>query len=152
MNFEEKAVLVTGASSGLGAATVRRLAALGADVYAASRDQDKLAGVAESCTGLPGRVTTGHLDVTDPNSCREAVAAAVTLHGRLDALINNAGRHDFRVTTEVTDQQWDHDIATNLGGAFHCSRAAIPHLLESGGAIVNVSSVAGQVGEAYSAA
>ncbi|HWU31341.1 MAG TPA: SDR family NAD(P)-dependent oxidoreductase [Marmoricola sp.] len=152
MSFEGKTALVTGASSGLGAATVRLLAARGADVYAASRDQQRLAEVAESCADLPGSVTIGRLDVASPASCREAVAAATALHGRLDVLVNNAGRHDFRVTTEVTDEQWDHDIATNLSGAFHCARAAIPQLLESGGAIVNVSSVAGQVGEAYSAA
>lgn len=152
MNFDGKSVLVTGASSGLGAATVQRFAALGADVYAASRDVEKLAAVAASCEELPGRVNVGRLDVADPSSCREAVAAAVATYGRLDVLVNNAGRHDFRVTTEVTDEQWDHDIATNLSGAFHCSRAAIPHLLEVGGAIVNVSSVAGQMGEAYSAA
>lgn len=152
MSFDGKSVLVTGASSGLGAATVRRFAAAGADVYAASRDQEKLSEVAASCAELSGRVRTGFLDVADPASCRAAVAAAVAETGRLDTLVNNAGRHDFRITTEVTDEQWDHDIAVNLSGAFHCSRAAIPHLLESGGAIVNVSSVAGQIGEAYSAA
>lgn len=152
MSFENKSVLVTGASSGLGASTVRRFAALGADVYAASRDQEKLDAVAASCADLPGRVNVGFLDVADPASCREAVAGAVAASGGLHVLVNNAGRHDFRITTEVTDEQWDHDIAVNLSGAFHCAQAAIPHLLESGGAIVNVSSVAGQIGEAYSAA
>ncbi|MGN6721478.1 MAG: SDR family NAD(P)-dependent oxidoreductase [Marmoricola sp.] len=152
MSFEGTTVLVTGASSGLGAATVRLLATKGAHVYAASRDQAKLADVADSCAGLAGTVSIGPLDVARPDSCREAVAAAVALHGRLDALVNNAGRHDFRITTAVTDEQWDHDIAVNLSGAFHCARAAIPHLLETSGAIVNVSSVAGQIGEAYSAA
>ena len=152
MSFEGRTVLVTGASSGLGAATVRLFAARGADVYAASRDQDKLAAVAADCADLPGTVTIGPLDVASPVSCRSAVAAAASLHGRLDVLVNNAGRHDFRVTTAVTDEQWDHDIAVNLSGAFHCAQAAIPHLLESGGNIVNVSSVAGRIGEAYSAA
>ncbi|MGN6160329.1 MAG: SDR family NAD(P)-dependent oxidoreductase [Marmoricola sp.] len=152
MSFDGKTVLVTGASSGLGAATVRLFASRGAHVYAASRDQEKLAAVAASCADLGGSVTVGPLDVASPDSCREAVAAATALHGRLDALVNNAGRHDFRITTEVTDAQWDHDIAVNLSGAFHCARAAIPHLLETAGSIVNVSSVAGQIGEAYSAA
>jgi meso-butanediol dehydrogenase/(S,S)-butanediol dehydrogenase/diacetyl reductase len=154
LTFDGRSVLVTGASSGLGAATVRRFAAGGGRVYAAARDQERLAEVAAGCADLPGEVRFGHLDVTDPASCREAVAAAVAAHGRLDVLVNNAGRHDFRVTTEVTDEEWDHDIALNLGGAFHCSRAAIPHLLEAGGGgnIVNVASVAGVMGEAYSAA
>jgi len=70
----------------------------------------------------------------------------------LDVLVNNAGRHDFRITTDVTEDQWAHDVALNLSGAFFVSQAAIPHLLEAGGNIVNVASVAAIMGEAYSAA
>ncbi|CAN5345110.1 SDR family oxidoreductase [soil metagenome] len=153
--FDAKSVLVTGASSGLGAAAVRRFAAGGAMVYAAARDQERLAEVAASCAELPGDVRFGHLDVADPASCREAVAAAVGEFGHLDVLVNNAGRHDFRLTPDVTEAQWAQDIAVNLSGVFFCAQAAIPHLLEApggGGNIVNVASVAGVVGEAYSAA
>ncbi len=155
LTFADKVVLVTGASSGLGAACVRRFTAGGAHVHAAARDRARLDEVAASCADLPGRVTVGHLDVADPDSCRAAVAEAVDLGGRLDVLVNNAGRHDFRLTREVTDEQWARDIAVNLSGTFFCSRAAIPHLLEAPGGtgnIVNVASVAGLVGEAYSAA
>jgi NAD(P)-dependent dehydrogenase (short-subunit alcohol dehydrogenase family) len=151
-SFVGRSILVTGASSGLGAAAVRRFAAGGGQVYAASRDQDNLAEVAASCEGLPGEVRFGPLDVWSPADCRAAVAAAVEAYGRLDVLVNNAGRHDFRITTEVTEEQWSRDIAVNLGGAFFLSQAAIPHLLESSGNIVNVASVAGVMGEAYSAA
>ncbi|MET3963780.1 meso-butanediol dehydrogenase/(S,S)-butanediol dehydrogenase/diacetyl reductase [Marmoricola sp. OAE513] len=150
--FAGRSILVTGASSGLGAATVRRFAAGGGQVYAASRDQAKLAEVAASCAELPGEVRFGPLDVASPEQCRAAVAATVEAYGRLDVLVNNAGRHDFRITTEVTDDQWVGDVALNLNGAFFLSQAAIPHLLEVGGNIVNVASVAGQMGEAYSAA
>ncbi|KRC65620.1 oxidoreductase [Aeromicrobium sp. Root236] len=150
--FDGRSILVTGASSGLGAAAVRRFAAGGGLVYAASRDQAKLAEVAESCADLPGEVRFGQLDVASRGSCRGAVAAAVEAYGRLDVLVNNAGRHDFRLTADVTEEEWDHDIALNLSGAFHLSQAAIPHLLETGGNIVNVASVAGVMGEAYSAA
>jgi meso-butanediol dehydrogenase/(S,S)-butanediol dehydrogenase/diacetyl reductase len=152
MPFDGRSIVVTGASSGLGAATVRRFAAGGGRVYAASRDQDKLAEVASSCDGLPGEVRIGPLDVSSPEDCRAAIAAAVDAYGRLDVLVNNAGRHDFRITTDVTEDQWAHDIAVNLSGAFFASQAAIPHLLETGGNIVNVASVAGVMGEAYSAA
>ncbi len=152
MTFAGKSILVTGASSGLGAATVRRFAAGGGQVYAASRDQAKLAEVAASCADLPGEVRFGHLDVGSPADCRAAVASAVDTYGRLDVLVNNAGRHDFRVTTDVTEQEWDTDIALNLSGAFYLCQAAIPHLLETSGNIVNVSSVAGVMGETYSAA
>ena len=151
-SFVGRSILVTGASSGLGAAAVRRFAAGGGLVYAASRDQDKLAEVAASCDGLPGEVRFGPLDVSSPADCRAAVAAAVEAYGRLDVLVNNAGRHDFRITSDVTEEQWSRDIAVNLSGAFFLSQAAIPHLLESSGNIVNVASVAGVMGEAYSAA
>ena len=150
--FAGRSILVTGASSGLGAATVRRFAAGGGQVYAASRVQAKLAEVAESCADLPGEVRFGPLNVSSPADCRAAVAAAVEAYGRLDVLVNNAGRHDFRITTEVTEELWSRDIAVNLSGAFFLSQAAIPHLLESSGNIVNVASVAGVMGEAYSAA
>ncbi len=153
--FQGRTVLVTGASSGLGAACVRRFAAGGARVYAAARNQELLAEVAASCGDLPGEVAFGHLDVSRPQSCRDAVGAAVARFGGLDVLVNNAGRHDFRITTETTDDEWAYDVALNLGGAFFCSQAAIPHLLAAeggGGNIVNVASVAGVMGEAYSAA
>jgi meso-butanediol dehydrogenase/(S,S)-butanediol dehydrogenase/diacetyl reductase len=150
--FAGRSILVTGASSGLGAAAVRRFAAAGGNVYAASRDQVKLAEVAASCDELPGEVQFGPLDVASPDDCRAAVAATVAAYGRLDVLVNNAGRHDFRITTEVTDDQWVADVALNLGGAFFLCQAAIPHLLETRGNIVNVASVAGLMGEAYSAA
>lgn len=150
--FAGRSILVTGASSGLGAAAVRRFASGGGLVYAASRDQAKLAEVAESCADLPGEVQFGHLDVSSAADCRAAVAAAVDAYGRLEVLVNNAGRHDFRVTTDVTEDEWDADIALNLSGAFYLCQAAIPHLLESEGNIVNVASLAGVMGEPYSAA
>jgi meso-butanediol dehydrogenase/(S,S)-butanediol dehydrogenase/diacetyl reductase len=151
--FAGRRILVSGASSGLGAAAVRRFAAGGGHVYAASRDQDLLEQVAASCADLPGEVRFGPLDVTSPADCRTAVASAADAFGGLDVLVNNAGRHDFQRTTDVTEEQWAHDIALNLSGAFFLSQAAIPHLLTgSNGNIVNVASVAGVMGEAYSAA
>ena len=146
--FAEKVVLVTGASSGLGAECVRLFAAQGAQVLAVARDESRLAEVAESA----GRTTTYAADLSDPDACAGAVAAAVERHGRLDVLVNNAGRHDFRITTDVTRDQWRHDLAVNLDSVFYTSQAALPHLLETGGNIVNVASVAGVMGESYSAA
>ena len=155
MDFTDTTVLVTGASTGLGAATVRRLAAGGARVWAAARSQDLLADLAAECADLPGEVRFGLLDQTDPASCRAVVADAVAAYGGLDVLVNNAGRHDFRITTDVTEEQWAHDLALNLSGPFFIAQAAIPHLLQAEGGhgnIVNVASVAGLMGEAYSAA
>jgi len=147
--FEGKVVLVTGASSGLGAACTRLFAAQGAHVYAVARDAARLAEVAESAAG---DVTTQVADLADPQACAGAVSACVEELGRLDVLVNNAGRHDFRITTDVTQQQWSHDLAVNLDSVFFTSQAALPHLLASSGNIVNVASVAGVMGEAYSAA
>jgi len=147
--FVGKVVLVTGASSGLGAACAHLFAAQGARVFALGRDQGRLEQVAAAATG---EVTTHVADLSDPGACAEAVAACVAKLGRLDVLVNNAGRHDFRITTDVTPQQWSNDLAVNLDSVFFTSQAALPHLLESSGNIVNVASVAGVVGEAYSAA
>jgi NAD(P)-dependent dehydrogenase (short-subunit alcohol dehydrogenase family) len=149
MRFDGRVALVTGASSGLGAAVTRKLASEGATVYAVARDRAKLAAVADSAEG---KVVVDVLDVSDPAACKATVAACVQELGRLDVLVNNAGRHDFAATPEVTEEQWFHDLNTNLSGAFFLSQAAIPHLLESHGNIVNVASLAGVVGEAYSAA
>ena len=147
--FEGKAVLVTGASSGLGAACVRIFAREGAKVYAVARDRERLEKVAADAGG---EVHVDVLDVSDPTACKAIVAACVERLGRLDVLVNNAGRHDFRITTDVTEEQWFSDVNTNLSGAFFLSQASIPHLLETSGNIVNVASLAGVIGEAYSAA
>ena len=147
--FAGKVVLVTGASSGLGAACARLFGAEGARVYAVARDETRLAEVAADATG---EVTTHAADLADPDACRGAVEACVAGLGRLDVVVNNAGRHDFRITTDVTAQQWSRDLAVNLDSVFFTSQAALPHLLESSGNIVNVASVAGVLGEAYSAA
>jgi len=150
--FAGKVVLVTGASSGLGAASARLFAAEGAQVFAVARDADRLAAVAEAASGDPGTVATHLADVADPDACAGAVTACAERFGRLDVLVNNAGRHDFRATATVTRELWHHDIAVNLDSVFFLCQAALPHLLESHGNIVNVASVAGVIGEAYSAA
>lgn len=142
-------MLVTGASSGLGAACAHLFAARGAHVFGVARDAERLAKVAADATG---EVTTHIADLADPEACAAAVDACVAALGQLDVLVNNAGRHDFRTTTDVTPQQWSRDLAVNLDSVFFTSQAALPHLLETGGNIVNVASVAGVIGEAYSAA
>ncbi|MGI9124903.1 MAG: SDR family NAD(P)-dependent oxidoreductase [Mycobacterium sp.] len=142
-----KVALVTGASSGLGATVAQLFAERGATVFGIARDTARMASVFES---VPG----GHyapVDITEPQACRDAVAQCVDRFGRLDVLVNAAGFHQMRHTADVTDDDWAHDLAANLTGPFQLCRAALPHLLESGGNIVNVSSVAGVEGEVYSA-
>ena len=141
-----KVALVTGASSGLGAAVAELFARRGATVFGIARDTARMATVFET---VPGGYFAC-VDITDPQACRDAVEQCVEKFGRLDVLVNAAGFHQMRHTTEVTDDEWAYDLAANLTGPFSLCRAAIPHLLD-GGSIVNVASVAGVEGEAYSA-
>ncbi|MEO3761423.1 SDR family NAD(P)-dependent oxidoreductase [Mycobacterium sp. B14F4] len=142
-----KVALVTGASAGLGAAVAQLLAERGATVFGIARDAEKMASVFEAVPG--GRYAP--VDVTSPQACRQAVADCVEAFGRLDVLVNVAGFHQMRHTTTMTDEEWDRDLAVNLNGPFYLCRAALPHLLETAGNIVNVTSIAGVEGEVYSA-
>jgi meso-butanediol dehydrogenase/(S,S)-butanediol dehydrogenase/diacetyl reductase len=142
-----KVALVTGASAGLGAATATLFAERGALVFGIARDAERMAEVFADVPG--GRFSS--VDVTSPQACRQAVEDCVAAFGRLDVLANVAGFHQMRHTATMTDDDWDRDLAVNLTGPFHLCRAALPHLLETGGNIVNVSSIAGVEGEVYSA-
>lgn len=142
-----KVALVTGASSGLGAATAKVFAQRGATVFGIARDADRMASVFEE---VPGG-SYASVDISSPDACRQAVADCVEKFGRLDVLANVAGFHQMRHTLSMTDADWDQDLAVNLHGPFHLCRAALPHLLEAGGNIVNVASIAGIEGEVYSA-
>lgn len=142
-----KVALVTGASSGLGAAVARLFAERGASVFGIARDAERMA---EVFTQVPGGKYSS-VDIASAEACKQAVAQCVEEFGRLDALINVAGFHQMRHTISMTDEDWDKDLAVNLNGPFFLCRAALPHLLEAGGNIVNVASIAGIEGEVYSA-
>ena len=142
-----KVALVTGVSSGLGATVAQLFAERGATVFGIARDTARMAAVFET---VPGGVYTS-VDITNPQACKAAVEQCVRQFGQLDILVNAAGFHQMRHTADVTDDDWAYDLAANLNGPFYLCRAALPHLLESGGNIVNVASVAGVEGEVYSA-
>jgi meso-butanediol dehydrogenase / (S,S)-butanediol dehydrogenase / diacetyl reductase len=145
--LEGKIAFVTGASSGLGAETARLLSRQGATVFGIGRDAARLAEVF-------GDVADGayaSVDIATARACRDAIEQCVRELGGLDVLINIAGRHQMRRTESMTDDEWTQDLAVNLNGPFHLCRAALPYLLERGGNIVNVSSIAGVEGQAYSA-
>ncbi|WP_396898959.1 SDR family NAD(P)-dependent oxidoreductase [Mycolicibacterium sp.] len=147
MTLDGKVALVTGASSGLGAAVARLFAERGATVFGIARDAERMA---EVFTDVPGGTYTS-VDISSAEGCKRAVAQCVEEFGRLDALINVAGFHQMRHTISMTDEDWEKDLAVNLNGPFFLCRAALPHLLETGGNIVNVASIAGIEGEVYSA-
>ncbi|WP_445169597.1 SDR family NAD(P)-dependent oxidoreductase [Mycolicibacterium sp. Dal123E01] len=145
--MKDKVVLVTGASSGLGAETAKLLSRQGATVFGIGRDSDRLAAVFTEVE----RGSYVSVDVTSAQGCRDAVEECVTRWAGLDVLINVAGGHRMRRTETMTDEDWADDLAVNLTGPFSLCRAALPHLLERGGNIVNVASIAGVEGQAYSA-
>jgi NAD(P)-dependent dehydrogenase (short-subunit alcohol dehydrogenase family) len=135
-DHEQRVALVTGASSGIGAATTGCLVDDGWRVAAGARSS-----IEGSDSLLP--LT---LDVTSAESCSAAVATTVEHFGRLDLLVNSAGVIRKGFPTELSEDDWDTVMAVNLKGAFLISKAAIPHLIESGGSIVNVASDAGLIG------
>lgn len=142
-----KVALITGTSSGLGAAAAKLFAERGASVFGIARDAERMASVFTEVPG--GRYASA--DITIPAACRQAVADCVDAFGRLDVLVNVAGFHQMRHTQTMSDEDWERDLAVNLNGPFYLCRAALPHLLEVGGNIVNVASIAGVEGEVYSA-
>jgi meso-butanediol dehydrogenase/(S,S)-butanediol dehydrogenase/diacetyl reductase len=139
--FENKVAIVTGAASGMGAATARRLSQEGAKVVLVDRDGAKLKEVAGK---LPASRTLAHAaDVSDSRAVDAMIQAAVQHFGQLDILVNNAGVFNGGDPAQITDAQWKEVIDTDLNGAFYGCRAAIPHLKKTKGSIVNTASVSG---------
>lgn len=151
-DMKGKAVLVTGAASGLGRATALKLADAGADLYIVDVNAQGLEETARQARERGGRVEARAADLADSDNCSAAVANAVGTFGRLDALCNVAGIMVLTHTPEMSKADYDKVIAVNLNAPFHLIQAAIPHLLETNGAIVNVTSQAAFFGHPYMAA
>lgn len=145
-----RVVVITGASDGIGAEMARQLAAkegAGVALVLAARNADALATVAGECTALGAQALAVTTDVSRQDQCRRLIAAAVGQFGRIDALINNAGRSAHALFEEVDDLGWYEELMrVNLWGSVWCTHAALPHLKAARGSIVAVSSLAGLVG------
>ena len=154
--FQNQVLLLTGAASGIGRATTLKLAAEGASVFATDvvaeglEETLKLANAAAASSGarLESRVT----DISDEADAKASVAACLETFGRLDTLCNNAGVIGYRHTHEMDLDFWRKILSVNLDGTFLMTREAIPHLVQTKGAIVNIGSTAGLSGLAYGAA
>jgi 3-oxoacyl-[acyl-carrier protein] reductase len=143
--------IVTGSSSGVGAACVRQLAAKGWDVVVNySRSADAAEAVAADCEAAGATVVLQRADVAEDADCRALVQAAVDRFGRVDALVNNAGTTKFVQHADLDGLTKDDFLgiySVNTVGAFQMTRAAAPHLKAAGrGAVVNVASIAGLFG------
>ena len=154
MKLENKVAIVTGGSSGIGFATARLLAAEGASVVLAARDELRGRKALLALERDGGRALFVRCDVTNSRDCLDVVEAAERTFGRLDILFNNAGViHTGKSVVETTEDEWVDTMDVNVKGCYLMSRHAIPVMAESGGgAIVNNASIWGLVGGAGAAA
>jgi NAD(P)-dependent dehydrogenase (short-subunit alcohol dehydrogenase family) len=151
-DMTNKAAVVTGAASGLGRGTALALARAGADVFLIDVNAAGLEDTAAEVRKLGRQAIVHATDLAQAGNCSAAIEAAVKAFGGLDALCNVAGMIIFANSADMSVADWDKTLAVNLSAPFHLSKAAIPHLLERNGAIVNVTSSAAFIGEAYAAA
>ena len=140
MDFKDKVVIVTGASSGIGEALANRFAALGAHVVAGARTLDKLEAVVSA---LPTASLAVQCDVSKEEDCKQLIDRAVEAFGRIDVLINNAGISMRALFDEVDLDVLRRLMDTNFWGAVYCTKYALPYIQRSKGSIVGISSVAG---------
>ncbi len=150
--FKDRVVLVTGAASGIGKASVLRMAEEGARIACSDIQSEAVEITKKEAEALGAEVLSFQTDVSNPDSCNEVVQQTVDHFGRLDSLCNIAGILRFDHTHELELDQWKRIIDVNLTGTFSMCKAAIPHLLESKGNIVNMASTAGLAGSPWTAA
>lgn len=150
--FTDRVVLVTGAGSGLGRETALRFAAEGGRVAVLDVALEPAEQVVAEITGAGGTAQAFSVDVRDPDSVQAAVDGAAGALGRPQVLVNAAGILRFMHSHEETFEGWSNLLAVNLTGTFLMCRATLPYLLDGGGAIVNVASNAGLMGQPYTAA
>jgi len=143
--LKNKAVLITGATSGMGAAAAELAAARGAAVMLFGRDRERADLVRAAIVANGGAARTFIGDVADPLSARSAVEAVCAVFGRIDGLVNAAGIIYRGNAGQTSDEDWARVMRINVDGTFYTSRAAVQHM-RSGGSIVNFGSTVGSVG------
>lgn len=142
MNFNNKVVLITGASSGIGATTAKYLAKLGADLaLTALPNDDNLQKVATECGPKVPFVISG--DLTNENDTKNILESTIKHYGKLDVLINNAGVLESGTIENTTLKQFDRIMNVNVRSIYHLTMLSVPYLIQTKGNIVNVSSVNG---------
>jgi NAD(P)-dependent dehydrogenase (short-subunit alcohol dehydrogenase family) len=147
-----KAALVTGAAKGIGLGCARVLGQAGAAVALLDNDAGALDVAAQALAAEGLTVCAFVTDVSRADDVNRAVAGAVECFGHLDVVVNNAGTHDGKSVEQASEADWDRVIATNLKSVFLVTKAALPHLKATRGAIVNMSSMVGLVGQSNAGA
>ncbi|CAN7224962.1 SDR family oxidoreductase [Rhizobium sp. LjRoot254] len=144
--IENKVVVITGASSGLGAATARHLAQRGAAVVLGARRRERIDALAEELTANGHKARAIQTDVTDRQQVKNLVDTAVQEFGRIDVMLNNAGLMPLAPLERLKVDEWDRMIDVNIKGVLYGIAAALPHMkARKSGHIINVSSVYGHV-------
>ncbi|WP_235436792.1 SDR family NAD(P)-dependent oxidoreductase [Pseudarthrobacter siccitolerans] len=156
--LEGTVALITGASSGIGAATARRLAREGAQVALVARRRERLEQVAQIIRGEGGTAQVITADITSRAGAESAVEQAVGTYGRLDIVVNNAGAMLIGPFADAPEGEWERMIDVNVLGLLYVSKAALPHLIKAAAEeprhtsdLVNISSSAGRVARAGAA-
>lgn len=152
MRFQGKVVLITGAASGIGRATAVRLAGEGARLFLVDLAKEGLDETVKHCSAAGAEAESAPCDVAQEDQVNDAVAGCVDRFGQLDVLVNVAGILLLSHTHDTTAAQWRKILDVNLTGTFLFCKAALPHLLASGGNIVNTSSTSALAGMPYGAA
>jgi NAD(P)-dependent dehydrogenase (short-subunit alcohol dehydrogenase family) len=146
-SLEKRVALVTGAGRGLGRAIAEALGAAGAAVACAARAADAAEATAAAIRGLGRRAQGVKLDVTRTDEITAAVGEVERALGPVDILVNNAGITFEKKTVDVTDDEWERVLATNLTSMFRCARAVAPGMIARGrGKIINIGSMYGTIG------
>jgi NAD(P)-dependent dehydrogenase (short-subunit alcohol dehydrogenase family) len=151
LHLDGKVVLITGGTDGLGAALADRLVEEGSRVAVCGRDSDRLAATEQRLRDAGGEALAVQADVTSPADLERFVDAAVRRWGRLDGLVNNAGKSAAGPIHQVSDDDWIADLNLKVLAAARCTRLAVPHLAAAGGgAIINVLNIGAKAAGAAS--
>ncbi|MBB3966771.1 SDR family oxidoreductase [Rhizobium metallidurans] len=137
----DKRILITGAAQGIGLAIAKAFAREGASLFLIDRDEALLQEEAAKLKGEGYRVGARSADITDAKAIVAVVAEAETEIGRINALVNNAGVNVFSEPLETSDEEWNRCFDINLKGAWNCSKAVLPGLIDQGGGVIlNIAS------------
>ena len=153
MNLKNKVAIVTGSRRGIGKAIALALAKAGANIVVSDINLDDCNKLVEEIKAINGNALAVKTDVSNPEDVSQMINLTTEKFGKVDILVNNAGIYMQKSLTDVTEQDFDRTLDINLKGVFLCSKAVVPEMIKQGkGKIINIASIAGQVGFANSSA